>query len=646
MKKEHIWQPLLIAVAALVAFLPVLQNDFMNFDDGQTVYYNRTIMEPTLKGLLTSRIVGMYVPVSAILYALTYKLGDGGPFAFHLVSLLLHAGVSVLLYRLLRRLNASAPVAFAAGLLAAVSPMKAEPVAWVAAQTTLVFTLFYVCALLSWINFREQKNNLWLAISVFCFLLASLSKSAAVTLPILLPVLDWYLGVWKNNRPRVRDFVILLPFLAVSLVLGLYTFTTRTTDGAAISIINEKYGLVDRVLMVSQAIILYLYKFLAPFNLVTGYPFVKTDGVWPVDFYIAPFLLGALAYSIYWLTRRDKTKVYVMGAAFLLIPLSLMLPFATVGNFELRGDRYVYFSAIGAFWLLFHLIDRYRPKMLWPVCIGAALLFATLSWKQSELWKNDQTLFEYCLGIYPNDVNYNCNAGYGALIQRDFQKGIDYYTKALNIDPTVYEAYNGRGQAYMEMRRFQEAANDFSNAIRAGIVTPKLFFNRGKCLVILGKPQDAIPDLDRSIKLERANEEAYFYRAFAAEKTGDMMAALHNYTAAISQNPNYVEAFVNRGLVSYNNGTFDQAIQDYSKALELRPEIAMIWNNRANAYFQTGRTDLALADANRCLQINPNYGRGYETRSRIYQALGQLDKAAADQAKWNSMNTATAVPPK
>ncbi len=631
------WIPeLLLAVAAMLTFWPSLQHGFMSFDDGQTVYYNNIIQHPTLVGLLTSRIVGMYVPVSAFLYAGQYQLSGGNAFAFHLTSLVLHAAASIAAFAFLRQLRFSAFVSFFAALLFAVHPFRAEPVCWVAAQTTLVFSLFYLLSLISWVRYRQRNTSKWLIASLVFFLLSALSKSAAVTLPMLLPVIDWYLRVHKDGF-NLRRYAYLLPFMAISVILGAYTFFTRTEDGATIAISNKSLNVLDRVLMISHTLLFYLYKLVLPFNLTISYPMVKEQGVWTFDYYIAPILVAGLIYLVY--RSLSKGKVTMLGVVLYLLPLSIMLPLFSVGNFELRSDRYLYIPALGVFLLLVYFSQNLPVKLRWGLWLTVAAGYSFLGWQQSKFWKNDATCFQNCVDIYPNSVTCNCNLAYGELLTYQYQKSIDHYSRVLKMDVTCMECYNGRGQAYLGLRKIPEALADFDAAIAAGIITPKLFLNRGRCLVLLGRSAEALPDLNRSLELEPRSPLAHYFRAVAYQKTNAPEQAVADYTQALQLNPKYVEALIDRGMLHYSVQHYPEAIADLTQALQMAPPNmqAMILANRASAYLQSRQLEAGLADANQAMAMNAGDVRIYQIRAALYHALGRTAEAEADAQKMQQL---------
>ena len=166
---------------------------------------------------------------------------------------------------------------------------------------------------------------------------------------------------------------------------------------------------------------------------------------------------------------------------------------------------------------------------------------------------NGVALFENCVKKTPESALCQCNLAYNSLITNKYDASVKHYSEALKYDPTTVEAYNGRGQALLELGKIPEALDDFTKAIQAGIVTPKLFLNRAKCLVRLNRATEAIPDLNKSIELESKSAEAYYFRAQALDKAGKQPESLADYGKAIDLNPNYIEALVNRGQMLFKS---------------------------------------------------------------------------------------------
>ncbi len=643
---ERPWLPeLVLAAATIIVFGASVSNGFVFFDDDKAILYNRALQNPSFSTFFSGQNLGMYAPFTWLAYWFGSMISGKEAWGYHVLSLVLHALNVVLVFTFLRRLTGLHWAAFFAALLFAVHPMQVEAVSWAAALSTVLFSTFYLLSLLAYLRWRQPESPnpqisestekghsptpLWLGLSVAAFVAACLSKSAAVTLPLVLIAVDYYL----NNNQLRKFWLSKIPFFVAALAFGLYTFSTRAQEGHDIEATSAAFSALDRFWMVCQTILFYPVKLLLPLGYSVSYPFVKMGGTWDWTYYAAPLVLVGLAFLV-WKKGRNQPDV-LLGLALYILPLSVMLPFRTVGSFELRSDRYVYLSCVGLFFLAAVFLEKTKPTLRNGILAAAVVVFGFFAFQQTEVWKDGVALFKNCTEKTPESSLCQCNLAYNQLISLDFQGAIYHYSEALKYDPTTIEAYNGRGQAYFQLKQIPQALDDFTNAIEAGIVTPKLFLNRGKCLVMLSRPAEAIPDLSRSIELEPKSAETYYFRAVAFEKTGDSENAIRDYGSAIQLNPNYVEALVNRGLQYYNGGRPGEAIADYTSALRFAAQQVqpMILINRANAFLQTGKLNEALEDANKALSINPNYPRAYQTRGAIFTRLGQPDKAQADLQK-------------
>ena len=632
---SHPWWPVLALLGVvLLVWGSSVQNDFVFFDDDKAILYNAALRQPSFSKFFSGQNLGMYAPLTWLAYWLGSGFSGQDAWGYHLLGLVLHALNAGLVFSLLRQLTGQHWAAFAAALLFTVHPVQAEAVCWAAALSTVLFSTFYLGSALAYLRWTKAGNTGWLALSVGIFLLSSLAKSAAVTLPLLLIAIDFY----RFGRPERRHWLAKLPFLAISLVFGFKTFLTRAQEGHDIETASSAFSTLDRFWMVSQTILFYPVKLLVPLGYSLDYPFLKSAGVWPWTYYVAPVVLVGSAVLV-WTKLRSQREV-LLGLALYLLPLSVMLPFNTVGSSELRFDRYVYISCAGLFFVLALAMQKLPVAALRHGLLAAlALVLSLLAYRQSTVWQNGVALFENCVAQTPESALCHCNLGYNDLLHLDNPGAVEHYTAALQYDPGTVEAYNGRGQAYFGLRKIPEALADFDAAIRAGIVTPKLFLNRGKCLVILGRPAEALPALSRSLELEPRSPEAYYFRAVAHEKTGVPDKAVADYSQAIQLNPNYVEALVNRGMLQYTAQRYPEAIADNTKALNIAaPAVQpMILCNRANAYLLSGQLEPALADVNRAIALHTGDLRAYQTRAAIFQAMGQPAAAQADLQKMQQL---------
>jgi len=608
------WLPQIILIlAAVIVYFSSLSNGLVFFDDDKAILYNHALQNPTLYKFFTGQNLGMYAPVSWIAYWIGSFISGKEADGYHLLSLIFHAISGCLVFSIILHLTRRSWLAFFVALLFVVHPIQVEAVSWAAALSTALFALFYLGAYRAYLQYTatERPSYGWLLLSYFLFTASVLSKSAAVTLPVLLIATDFLFhrdrmkNLWKD---KIFYFIVALWF-------GYKTFLTRQAEGHNIETVSAIFGLSDRFFMVCQTLLFYPAKLLAPFGFSIAYPFDKTNGAWNWAYYAAPAALLGIAVLV-WKTARHHREV-LYGLALYLIPLAVMLPLRTVGSFELRSDRYAYVSCVGIFLLLGLLLEKTTAAIRVAMTIGISMILAFLAFEQTTVWKDGVQLFENCVEKVPQSSLCQCNLAYNELIRSDFQNSAEHYSEALRLDPKLVEAFNGRGQAYLNLKKPTEALDDFTKAVQAGISSPKLFFNKGKCLVLLNRAIEAIPDLTKSLELEPNNAEAFYLRGFAQEKNNAPELAIKDYGQAILLNPSGIEPYVNRGLLHYKKQAYQQAVDDYTAAININPNIAMVFNNRANAYLNIGQKNKALADVEQALKINPEYKLAQETRARI-----------------------------
>ena len=106
-----------------------------------------------------ARRIGYWRPLSGALLALGHRLGGGTTAAYHLISLALHLGATLAVWRLARRLARSEAVAAGAALLFTLHPVGVEAIAWIIAVSDPLTAQFTLLALERWHAWRDRGSR-------------------------------------------------------------------------------------------------------------------------------------------------------------------------------------------------------------------------------------------------------------------------------------------------------------------------------------------------------------------------------------------------------------------------------------------------------------------------------------------------------
>jgi Flp pilus assembly protein TadD len=554
----------LIPLAVLAAFWPTLRADFITWDDEANFLNNphfRGLDWRNLRWMFTTLHMGNYQPLSWLFSCLGYSLWGMHPFGYHAASLALHMLNAVLFYLVAARLlrlagtadddTALSPISIAAAFAAlffALHPLRVEPVAWLSGQHDLQASAFYLLAILCHLRACSDKarRRRWLLGCAGFFAAAMLSKVNGITLPVALLLLDFYplRRLPKDPRqwlqPQHRQvWLEKLPLLGVAVAAGLVSLVARHQTA-----VLQPLSLSFRVQQAFYGLAFYLGKTVVPAKLMPFYPI-------PLDLRLPPSAIAVSAGLVLLLTavllhQRRRWPGGVVAWTYYVVTLLPALGLISFGT-QLAADRYTYLPSLawavlgGAVVLagLRRLGTRGRYLLVAELAAGL-LLLAGLSWRQSRLWHDSETLFRYVLALDQKIPEVHNDLGFVLVNQRRTDEGISEYRKALAIKPDFVRAMNNLGLAMLGQGRREEAVEQYQQALA---LEPNYAFghnNLGLALMYLDRPAEALPHFQKAVDLA----------------------------------PGYVLAYSNLGAALLMMDRIDEAIAQFQKTLELRPDYA------------------------------------------------------------------------
>jgi tetratricopeptide (TPR) repeat protein len=616
--------PVLVALFSLVAFLPALGNQFVNWDDYETLVDNpryRGLSPSHLGWMFTTFHMGHYQPLSWLTFALDYLVWGTDPFGYHLTNLILHAANAVSFFYLARLLLARAlPVvdgaawrlalgAALAALFFSLHPLRVESVVWATERRDVLSGLFYFLALYAYVRVAtaDQDRVRRLTLSVLFYALSLLAKGTAMTLPVVLLLLDVYplrrlpgtLSAW--GKPDYRPiFWEKLPYFALAGVFAVVALLAQQVTGALRPV--EQYFISYRLGQVSYAPYFYLWKTLVPVELSPLYELPYDFDAWMPFFYLCG--LAALAMTAVFYFLRHRWPALLASWLYYLVLLAPVAGLAQSGP-QLVADRYSYLSCLswalllggGIHYLLFsdgggkiHRVKRYGTA---SAAVVALVALGWMSWQQSKVWRDTTTLWRRVIAVAPQSSIAYFNLGRMHEDQGNFAEGLAHYRRALEINPLNADAHYNLARLLAKRGERDEAITHYREALKIRPKDADAHNNLGLLLAARGETAAALGEFQQALRLNPKNAKAFVNQGRVLAQQNDLDQAVQSYRQALAISPNEVEILVVLADALAKQEQFAEAVVHLEKALALRPELSDLHVALARSLAAQGKKEQA-----------------------------------------------------
>ena len=520
-----------VAAVVLLAYSPSLNNQFVNWDDDAHLLDNPFVQSFSFPEIFTTTVNGIYIPLTSLSFALEYHFFKADPFIYHLDNLLLHLAVTVMVLLFGLRCGLSVPAAGLAALIFGLHPAHVESVAWVTERKDVLYAFFYMSALLYYRrHLRRLKQGtahrrgweFWLTlISGF---LSVLAKPMALSLPLVLFLLDWFFRRKLTIRSCVEKIycgLAVFPVVWVTYVLQMRTPVIQ---------------LPDSILIWIWCFVFYIQKMFFPDYFVPIYhlpaPVALTN-----PSYVSAVFLFVVFWASLWYFR--KNRLFVFAALFYILSIFFLPRLDHSADINVVGDRFLYLPMLG--WCMFlggfcvNLWTRYRNSfivrtafLLAGTAVLSFLFFQTA--RQCRVWYNGASLWEHQLryqGQAATALIYN-KIAQAYMQEPDFadnparvESAEDYLRKAIAIKPDYAQAYFHLGQLAMRKEDFVLARIYFKKTIALDGKHFDAYFQLGRLYDRGGQYDLAIEVFRKAIEAEPDHEGMYrqilnFYEQTAA----------------------------------------------------------------------------------------------------------------------------------
>lgn len=611
---------LAILVVSFIAFLPVLSAEFNNWDDNLYITDNPYLTAFTMENVVdifTHQISGNYNPLPIFTHLIERSLFGLDAFWYHFNNLWLHLLATALVFWLMLLLRANFMVTLIVTALFGFHPMRVESVAWITERKDVLFAVFYIGAMISYIYYRSRKLNKtkYLIALYALFILSAVSKIQAVSLPLSLLAIDYYF-----KRPlKINLIVEKIPMFLISLTFGLIGVFILGSKGS-LNATTHDFTIFDKLLFAPHGLLMYVYKVFVPFPLSTYYPYPdKVNGLLPMAYYISPFILGAMIWGIWKSTQY--TRVVAFGTFFFFVNIVFLLQVVSAGEAYL-ADRFTYVAYIGLFFVLaeginYLLKEKPAVKTATLAILGLYLVgMVVITFQQSKTWKNSETLWTNVIKYYPQvAVAYN-NRGNHYRDNGEQEKALAEYAKAIEVRPNYDLAYNNRGNVYFGRNENEQALQDYIKTLELNPNNAKALNNRGAVYYRLRQYEPAIVDFNKALEIDPMYLDAYLNRAVYYATVKQHEKAIDDFNFFLKYRSNHAQAIGWRGISNREVGRFEAALQDFNTALQMRPKDAANWFHRSLTYHKMGNNVKALQDALKAQQLGMKVEEEYLGRLR------------------------------
>jgi tetratricopeptide (TPR) repeat protein len=298
----------------------------------------------------------------------------------------------------------------------------------------------------------------------------------------------------------------------------------------------------------------YLGKLFWPVDLIFIYPRWEVNPTvwWQYLFPLATVALLVLLSLIRWQWRGPLAGVlFFIGSLFPVLGFLNVYPFV----FSFVADHFQYLASLGIIVVVSAgiavALERVAPRARragQAFCIIVLVVLAALTWRQSRMYSDLQTLYETTLRSNPRCSMCHINLGVFLAAAGQGQAAIEHYEQVVRLRPnsgSAAVAHNNIGIALVQAGRVWEAINHYEQALRIN-------------------PNYGYANYNMGIALQRA---------------GLMSEATRHYKQALVINPNFAEAHNGLGNVLSLMGRSSEAREQYEAALRIRPDYAQARDN-------------------------------------------------------------------
>jgi len=531
-----------ILIATVFSYSNIFGHGFQAIWGDDLYLLNNRIQEFSFKNLgsyFWSFHAGNYHPLTSLSFAVNFQIFGLNPTAFHIQNLILHLVNTVLIFILINKISNKTEIAIVVALFFGIHPMHVESVTWISGRKDLIYSLFFLISLIYYHKYlTSDLRRKYLNISLLMFLLSLLGKSMAMTLPLVLLLMDYFTA----RKISKKEIIEKVPFFILSIIVGIVALIGRNSVEAIT--VTEQFSIIDRFFLISFGILSYIVMVFYPFrefgqSAMHFYP-EKVNGIFPLEYYIAPAIILVLLILIFILKRYRRDLIF--GFLFFLLTISVVTQIIPTSN-SIIAERYTYIPYIGLFFIIAYIYNQLANKwkfksvvkpVLILILLAMGVVFAGKTWNRNRVWKDSVKLFGNVARRYPDNPEGYFKKGLARYNEDDVRGAVIDYNFAANIDRSFPDTYFWRGIARFDLALPEPAISDLSHAIELEPENYKAYLERGRIKFSEADYTGAFNDFQAVTHLNPKNGEAYYYSGLCRQQLDDNNGACSDWKKSLS----------------------------------------------------------------------------------------------------------------
>lgn len=266
--------------------------------------------------------------------------------------------------------------------------------------------------------------------------------------------------------------------------------------------------------------------------------------------------------------------------AYHIVVLAPVLGIVQTGP-QLVADRYTYLSCLSwaalAGGVFFCLLRRSNQRQSGaPVGLAASIAvagvlmaLALLSWNQTAIWRDTETLWRYALNLDPNSSIAHYNLARFLAAQGKHGEAVAHYRQALSIRPEDTDTRNNLGLLLAIRGDIEASLEEFQKTVQIDPNHARAYFNMGRIFARQGDHEKAMRNFQQALRLKPNEAEIHIALGNVLASQGQLAAATREFELAVRLKPEFADAHVALARSLAAQSRKDDAEKHYQQALQL-----------------------------------------------------------------------------